>query len=164
MAAKVTQPQRRFVRRSMRTGSTTHTDRSGVAATEMALLLPLLLLIVIGCIDFGRFAHSYLAATNAAREGASFGMLHPTTAGSLSQWEAAIDQAVEEEIEQTLSTHGLTDEEVTTVATRTVEGGNPGSPWRVAVTVTIPFKSITTFPMLPQNITLSRTVVMRGIR
>ncbi len=42
-------------------------DRRGVAATEFALILPLFLLIVLGCIDYGRFAHTYIAVTNGAR-------------------------------------------------------------------------------------------------
>ncbi len=42
----------------------------GAAAVEMALILPLLLLIVGGIIDFGRFFYTQNIVVNAAREGA----------------------------------------------------------------------------------------------
>ncbi|MGD0686970.1 MAG: TadE/TadG family type IV pilus assembly protein [Streptosporangiaceae bacterium] len=42
----------------------------GAAAVEFALLLPLLLLIVFGIIDFGRALNAQITLTQAAREGA----------------------------------------------------------------------------------------------
>lgn len=41
----------------------------GAAAVEFALLLPLMLLIVLGIIDFGRMLNAQQTLTNAAREG-----------------------------------------------------------------------------------------------
>ena len=62
--------------------------RSGQSLVELALLLPLLALIMVGTLDLGRafFAHQRL--TNAVREGALFGIRYPaqlaasSTAGS----------------------------------------------------------------------------------
>jgi Flp pilus assembly protein TadG len=45
--------------------------RRGAAAAELAMILPLMLILVLGCVDFGRFAYSYIAVTNAARAGAA---------------------------------------------------------------------------------------------
>lgn len=45
------------------------TDR-GSAAVELALVLPLLLLLVFGVIDFGRMLNTQITLTEAAREGA----------------------------------------------------------------------------------------------
>lgn len=42
----------------------------GAAAVEFALLLPILLLIVFGIIDFGRMLNAQITLTEAAREGA----------------------------------------------------------------------------------------------
>jgi len=42
----------------------------GAAAVEMALVMPLLLLMVFGIIDFGRMLNAQIALTEAAREGA----------------------------------------------------------------------------------------------
>ncbi|HAA89854.1 MAG TPA: pilus assembly protein TadE [Peptococcaceae bacterium] len=52
-----------FLRRSQR----------GQALAEFALILPLLLLLVFGIIEFGRIFYSYLMVTQAAREGARLG-------------------------------------------------------------------------------------------
>jgi Flp pilus assembly pilin Flp len=49
--------------------SNANSDR-GAAAVEFALLLPLLLLIVFGIIDFGRALNTQITLTQAAREGA----------------------------------------------------------------------------------------------
>ena len=46
-----------------------HGDR-GAAAVEFALVLPLLLLVVFGLIDFGRMLNAQITLTEAAREGA----------------------------------------------------------------------------------------------
>jgi len=50
-------------------------NERGQAVIEMALTLPLLLIIVFGIIDFGFMFQRYEAVTNAAREGARLGVL-----------------------------------------------------------------------------------------
>lgn len=47
----------------------------GAAAVEFALLLPVLLLIVFGIIDFGRALNAQITLTQAAREGARLAAL-----------------------------------------------------------------------------------------
>lgn len=42
---------------------------AGAAAVEFALVLPILLLLVFGIVDFGRAYHSQVTLTHAAREG-----------------------------------------------------------------------------------------------
>jgi Flp pilus assembly protein TadG len=42
----------------------------GAAAVELALVLPLLLLLLFGIVDFGRMLHAQITLTEAAREGA----------------------------------------------------------------------------------------------
>lgn len=50
-------------------------SESGQAIVELALTLPLLLLIVMGIFDFGLMFQRYEVVTNAAREGARVGVL-----------------------------------------------------------------------------------------
>ena len=50
-------------------------DERGQAVVELALTLPLLLLIVMGMFDFGVMFQRYEIVTNAAREGARVGVL-----------------------------------------------------------------------------------------
>jgi Flp pilus assembly protein TadG len=42
----------------------------GQAMAEMAIVLPILILLLMGMVDLGRIFHSYLVITNASREGA----------------------------------------------------------------------------------------------
>ena len=51
-----------------------HDDRGSVAV-EFALVLPILLLVVFGIIDFGRMLNAQITLTQAAREGARWAAL-----------------------------------------------------------------------------------------
>lgn len=54
----------------------------GAAAVEFAILLPLLMLILFGIIEFGLVLYNQEVITNASREGARFGIVigpRPTT-------------------------------------------------------------------------------------
>jgi Flp pilus assembly protein TadG len=65
-------------------GSTLRRTPRGQALVEMALILPLLMLLLLMAIDFGRVFFSYIQITNAAREAAAYAALSPTdTAGIL---------------------------------------------------------------------------------
>lgn len=50
-------------------------NKQGQALVELALVLPILILLIMGTIEFGRIFHSYLLITNAAREGARAGIV-----------------------------------------------------------------------------------------
>lgn len=51
------------------------TSERGAELIEMAIALPLLLLVVMGIVDFGFLFQRYLVLTNAAMEGARVGVL-----------------------------------------------------------------------------------------
>lgn len=44
---------------------------------EFALVLPVLILILIAILDFGRALYAYSVVANCAREGARFAIIHP---------------------------------------------------------------------------------------
>ena len=50
----------------------------GQSVVEFAMCLPLLVLILLGVFDLGRAFNSYIVITNASREGAYYGTMHPT--------------------------------------------------------------------------------------
>ncbi len=52
-------------------------EHKGQAMVEMALLLPLLVLLAIGMVDLGRAFYYKEAITNVAREGARYGASYP---------------------------------------------------------------------------------------
>lgn len=55
-------------------------DDEGAAAVEFALVLPLLVLLVFGIIDFGRLYYEQITLTDAAREGVRVLALQGTVA------------------------------------------------------------------------------------
>jgi Flp pilus assembly protein TadG len=67
----------------MRHRTTRHTPRDrGAAVVEFALVLPLLLLLVFGIIDFGRALNAQITLTQAAREGARLDAIGSTAVTS----------------------------------------------------------------------------------
>ena len=48
----------------------------GAVAVEMAIVLPLLLMLLIGTIEFGRVFNIQISLSQAAREGARYGAIH----------------------------------------------------------------------------------------
>lgn len=66
----------------------------GAAAVEMAIVLPLLVLVLGGIIDFGRYFFSQVVLTNAAREGARMIALDYTNAEADARVNAAIGGAL----------------------------------------------------------------------
>ncbi|MPZ23852.1 MAG: pilus assembly protein [Dehalococcoidia bacterium] len=59
-------------------GSSRRSER-GQAMVEFALVLPLLLVLAFGIMDFGRALQAYVTINNAAREGARTGSITPST-------------------------------------------------------------------------------------
>lgn len=53
------------------------TKSRGQSLVEFALVLPLLLMLVLGAMDFGRLFYTKMVITNAAREGANYFAYHP---------------------------------------------------------------------------------------
>lgn len=70
----------RSIRRDRRAGG----DR-GAAAVEFALVMPLLLLVVFGIVDFGRAYNMQIALTSAAREGVRVAALGGSVADASSR-------------------------------------------------------------------------------
>ena len=55
--------------------------QSGQSLVELALITPILLSLVIGTVEMGRYASMSIMVGNAARAGADYGAQNPTTAG-----------------------------------------------------------------------------------
>lgn len=66
-------------------GDCRNNKRSGAAVVEFAVVAPLLLLLVLGTIEYGRFVMVEQVLTNAAREGARRASLDGATAGEVVQ-------------------------------------------------------------------------------
>ena len=57
--------------------------RRGQGLVEFALILPILLLVLIGILEFARILFIYVNVSNAAREGARYGVVHPMDLGGI---------------------------------------------------------------------------------
>lgn len=101
----------------------------GAELVELALVLPLLLVVIAGIIDFGLLFQRYEVVTNAAREGARIAILPGYAQADV---EYRVDQYVNAGIEGTAASR--TDVDPLTIQTVTPTGG--GAPFQT-VTVTV---------------------------
>lgn len=51
--------------------------QGGQSLVELAIILPVLILILVGIMDLGRVFYAQIVITNAAREGARYGSMYP---------------------------------------------------------------------------------------
>lgn len=138
--------------------------RQGSAILEFSLMLPILLTLTLLSVDFGRFVHYYIAVTNAARAGAAFGSTQWYATGRKPAWDAAVRQAVVDE----LTANKWFDSTKLTVPPPVVTQEASGL-WRVQVDVTYPFQTLIHWPFLSavngraynDPLPLHRRVVMR---
>jgi Flp pilus assembly protein TadG len=122
--------------------------RSGVAAVELAILLPLLTFLFVISIDYARIFYYSVTIENCARNGALYGS-DPIFAAqspytSISQ--AALADAT-----------NLNPPPSVTSTNGTDKSGNT----YVQVTVSWQFQTITNYPGVPDVVNLNRTVEMR---
>lgn len=89
--------------------------KRGQALVEMALVLPILLLLVFGIVEFGRIYHCHMTLSSAAREGAR--------AGSVGAQAEVVEQRVKDNL------FGLNEEKVTII----IDSGSRGNPYEVEV-------------------------------
>ena len=152
-ASRFTAPRARGIKRA---GAR---RRLGVAATEMALITPLLITIVLACIDFGRFGAAYIAITNAARAGAGVGSNSKVSNATLTTWKNKITDAVTNEF---TGQSGVSATRLSVVVSNPiVESGT--NLRRVQVDAQYNFQMLVPWPGLPNQVTLRRTVAMRMI-
>ena len=76
----------------MHAKNTTHTSQPrGQSLVEFALVLPVLLLLILGAMDFARMFSTKVTLTNAAREGANYLSRHPDQYPNTTKTELIID-------------------------------------------------------------------------
>ena len=132
-------------------------DRRGVAIIEFAIILPLLLLIVIGTMEFARAINIKQVVVNSAREGARVVALPP---GSQSN-----EDLVRSRIDDYLTSNGL-DLSLRTVTITGIDGA-PGTIGEVTVTYQYTFDLFGGIVSIfdgtdPGTITLQSTSRMRN--
>jgi Flp pilus assembly protein TadG len=103
-------------------------SESGAELVELAVVLPLLLILIAGIVDFGFLLQSFAVVTNAAREGARVGVLPGYNATD-----------IQGRVASYITAAGLPGTPTTTVTAVTVNPGGGGTPFpavRVSVAYT----------------------------
>jgi Flp pilus assembly protein TadG len=127
----------------------------GAVAVEFAFVAPILVLIVFGCVDFGRFAHTAVALANAARAGASYGAFHYYDQNNPAPWTTGCQNAAIQE----MSDFNIGPNNVTAEADRYA-----ALYYRAKVTVQYQFNTVVSWPQFPNQITMQQTVVMSAVQ
>lgn len=130
----------------------------GAAAVEMAVVLPMVLLLTFAAVDLGRVVHAYLAVSNAARAGAGYGSMHEFTDYTRPSWESQIRSTIEDEMQ---GLNGFSAANLQSTYTTTTDSDGL---FQVKVKVSYPFSTVIAWPGVPSQVSLSHEVEMRQIR
>ena len=133
-------------------------NRRATAATELALVLPLLVTLILGCVDFGRIAYTWCAVSNASRTGAEYGATHNFTAYTRASWQSRLQQSVTAEMS---AVPGFDASQLAVSVSTTADAYGL---FRVTVEVEYPFTTIVPWPGTSQNVLLGSGTSMRQIR
>lgn len=129
-----------------------HGER-GQSVVELALILPVLLLITLAAADFARLFIADVSVANAAREAARYGSLHyGDTAGIQNQAYVELGSAT-----VVVDPSRVSSVDVSRSAAPSPPGGN-----QIAVTVRYRFDLVTPIPLGQRGLTLTSTAVMRA--
>ena len=116
----------------------------GAVAVEFAMIIPLLLLLLLGVIDFGRAMYVKNSLVYAASQGARVAAIHS------SSWGAVVNQTIADLNIRSLA--GASDSEtvsVTSTAACPADAASSPDTATVSITVTMPFHWITPVGLLP---------------
>src|SRR5579862_1763154 len=136
-----------------------HSPRSGQTVVEMAMLLPLLLLLMVGIIEIGRYAYFDILISNAARAGAQYGAQSLIQAADV----AGIRTAAQND---GLAAMTITSQQECGCNAGALGGCPSGGVCPlplvyVKVTATDTYNSLFRYPGIPRSLTLTSTVTMR---
>jgi Flp pilus assembly protein TadG len=153
-------------------------SQSGQTLMEVALLTPLLLLLVIGGIELGRYAYISILVGNAARAGAAYGAENLANSVSTAGIQTAADNdfqnngqpvselTVTSSVSCGCDNNGTTSAAGCSTTTNPTAGTCAAGHWVVMVSVTASgtFNALFNFPGIPKTITVSRTSAIRVVQ
>jgi Flp pilus assembly protein TadG len=161
---RVNGPFAKVVSHSIKKPRSSWRKDSGQTLIEVALLLPLLLLLLVGTIEIGRFAYYAILVANSARAGAQYGSQSLVTSADT----AGITTAAKND-GQSIAALGVTVHQECGCVGSSISTTCPATACTypnhalvyVQVHVSGTFNSIFHYPGLPTSLALSSTDVMR---
>ena len=137
--------------------------QGGQSLVELALVLPVLLLLLVGIIEIGRFSYYSILVANAARAGAQYGAQNLATAADAGAIRAAARNDGLPSLTVTPSQScGCNGAALNACSTIVPTCALPEHPLvYVQVTATGTFTSLFSYPGLPGSVTLTSTEKMR---
>ncbi len=151
-------------------------SQSGQSLVEFAIMLPLLLLLVLGVIEIGRYAYVGILVGNAARAGVAYGSQSHITAGDITGITAAVNNDYQNNgnfrdnnnnVITALTVTKAYDCGCDNSGTISVVGCNTVCPIgqhlvvSLQVTASGNFSSLFRYPGIPTPLSVSRTATMR---
>jgi Flp pilus assembly protein TadG len=136
---------------------------NGNATVEFALLLPLMLLLVLGAVDFARLFYAAITVASAARAGVQYGAQDTIKAKDTTGMQTAASNDAADITGVTATAQAYcecADGTRVDCITGTCSGGTK-PPAYVQVTVQKTFTTLVDYPGIPHNTALSRTAIMR---
>ena len=140
--------------------------RSGVAAVELAVLLPFLVFAFLAAVDFGRVIYYTITIDNCLHNGAvfasqTFDNQNQQWIGNNQYWQGPNGQLISAvsaatDLDGTNLTPSLGSSNIS-VSSGTDSLGNPV----VNVTITYTFTTLVPYPGIPSSLTISRTMQAR---
>jgi Flp pilus assembly protein TadG len=155
------------------TSVTDHSQRGSVLV-ELALVMPVLVLLLVGSADFARVFYMSMAVSAAARTGAQFGASSLVNSANTSGMQTRAQAAAQADLGTVSAVASRTcycfpDAPVATFApgaavacTTTCAAVNTHLVVTVSVTTTATFSMLAHYPGIPKTITISRTAEMRA--
>ena len=132
--------------------------RSGTSVVEMALVLPLLLILIFAIGEFSIAFTQWQTITNAAREGARVGIVFRGTNCNVGTVQTQIQQTIDNYV----IAAGLSAGSVSLIPAPTGVCGGTGTPLTVNARIPYQFQMLPGLAGLQPQIMLSATSVMRN--
>lgn len=150
--------------------SRTPASARGAALVEVAVALPLLVLVVVGTMDFARVFYMSIELSNGARAGAQYGGRNVAQSSETANMESTATGAAANVGGVTASASRLcqcaTDGGTFSNTTPVNDCSDPCAGKHLVVSVTVTatstFTTVTRFPGIPYVLTISRSATMRA--
>lgn len=142
-----------------------HDAQSGAAVVEFALMVPLLSLLILGIVEFGRFEYDSIIVSNAAHAGAQYGAQGGTSTAADTSGMIAAAQADEQQLPGPVPSPTATSFAACSGTGTAPTCNNATGSYEVTVvqvTASGSFHSLFNYYLLPETFNITSTATMQA--